>query len=71
MYQITVSKISQDEEECDIFGIRWEETIIMDLSTNRNAVQALVDECNRAGLDPIHLWDVAEDFLAAPEDWDF
>ncbi len=34
-----------------------------DLATDRRRVQTLVDLCNRLQLDPIHLKDVAEDFL--------
>ena len=34
-----------------------------DISTDREAVSAFVEACNRLNLDPIHLKDVVEDFL--------
>ena len=36
---------------------------IKDLSTNHNKVKQLVDTCNKLQLDPVHLNDVAEDFI--------
>ncbi len=38
---------------------------VEDLADDREAVSHLVELCNRLELDPIHLRDVAEDFLAA------
>ena len=35
-----------------------------DLSPDRTRVEALIDNCNRLGLSPLHFWDVVEDFLA-------
>ena len=36
---------------------------VPDVSTNRSAVESLVQRCNILGLSPIHLVDVVEDFL--------
>lgn len=37
---------------------------VADISTDRAEVESLADVCNTFQLDPIHLRDVAEDFLA-------
>lgn len=37
---------------------------VSDVSPDRPAVEALVRKCNKYSLDPIHLYDVIEDFLA-------
>ena len=37
---------------------------ICDLSQNKTAVDRLIELCNALQLDPIHLRDVAEDFLS-------
>lgn len=37
---------------------------VTDLSTNKNEVLHLIKLCNRLSLDPIHLWDIVNDFLA-------
>ena len=44
-------------------GVRQEETV-NDVSTDRERLCALVDLCNRLALEPLHLHDVIEDFLA-------
>ena len=38
--------------------------LISDISTVRTEVEELVRKCNKYSLDPIHLIDVIEDFLA-------
>ena len=38
--------------------------VVHGLSTNYIRVQDLVERCNKGALDPIHLPDVIEDFLA-------
>ena len=43
------------------------ETILLaarSLGSDRGRVEALIDNCNRLGLSPLHFWDVVEDFLA-------
>ncbi len=37
---------------------------ICDITSDKEALQALVDECNRLELSALHLRDVVEDFLA-------
>lgn len=41
---------------------------ISDVSTDKDAVKALAEKCNKGCLDPIHLFDVIEDYLADPYD---
>ena len=36
---------------------------IRDVSSNKEKITRLVNECNRLGLSPIHLRDVVEDFI--------
>lgn len=37
---------------------------ISDLSSDKASIERLVDDCNTLGLDPVHLPDIADDFLA-------
>ncbi len=39
-------------------------TSVHDLTSDRERIETLVDDCNRLGLDAMHLCDVVEDFLA-------
>ena len=53
-----IALMSRDEEgivELDLFA---------DVSTEREGLVRLVKECNDLALDPIHLGDVVEDFIA-------
>ena len=40
-----------------------ERSAVSDLSLDRDKVQKLADLCNELQLDPVHLLDVAEDFV--------
>ena len=40
-----------------------ERSAVSDLSLDRDKVQRLADLCNELQLDPVHLLDVAEDFV--------
>ena len=57
MYQLIENNLS--------YGIKYTNggQRIDDLSFDKQRVQDLVDLCNQLQLDPVHLLDVAEDFL--------
>ena len=64
-YRMTASRIKDDLGNTHItYGIEAY-AAIEDLSTDRRSVESLVKRCNRLALSPIHLKDVAEDFVAA------
>lgn len=37
---------------------------VRDISSDRQAITGLIDQCNRLQLSPVHLQDIVEDFLA-------
>lgn len=49
------------------YGIEYlgqeERVAVSDISLDKDEVQSLADLCNELELDPIHLLDVAEDFV--------
>ena len=57
--------ISSDGIVYDGYGIAGETIEIEDLSTDGTAVSALVELCNRLGLQESFLQEAAEDFLAS------
>ena len=62
-------KLKNDEgEEYTAYGIKVlsgekEITAISDLSANYEEIRLLCNSCTENGLDPIHIYDVIEDFL--------
>lgn len=65
MYTLTEENKILEEQEYTAYGIRYDdEYIINDVSEDKEAVRRLVADCNKYELDPVHLRDVVEDFLA-------
>lgn len=47
------------------YGVRMDETLsVSDVSLDRAAVENLVERMNDGDLDPVHFFDVIEDFVA-------
>lgn len=64
-YRMIESQITDEQGNThQTYGIEAYATV-KDLSVNRFAVATLIEKCNRLALSPIHLMDVAEDFVAA------
>ena len=65
MYTLTEKTVMVEGKECTVYGIRYDdEFFAADVSADAARVRQLVGDCNRYCLDPIHLMDVIEDFLA-------
>ncbi len=64
MYQITEKVITL--EGCDhvVYGICGNDILIDDISPDFTKVCTLVDALNKENPDPIHIYDIVEDFLA-------
>ena len=64
---ICESLISEEGIEYTTYGILTsvggEDIVISDITTDREALEDLVNRCNLGELDVIHLYDVVEDFL--------
>ena len=64
MYQINQSIISDDNgNQHETYGLIYNNTVINDISTNKEKVEKLVFLCNELELSPIHIYDVIDDFL--------
>lgn len=63
MYTITEEKIIIENVEATVYGISCDEIRIDDISTDKKAVEHLVDLCNEGELAPYQLMDVVEDML--------
>ena len=59
MYQV----VESTAEGKNVYGIEGCGVLVEDLSADRKAVEALAARCNRGGLDPCQLWEVAADFV--------
>lgn len=64
MYQVTVGNYMLDGRRYTSYGIRCGAVLVEDLSLCRSEVEALAALCTRERLDPIHLPELAADFLA-------
>lgn len=64
MYTIIEEKKILEGEEHTAYGIRYDNCCVSDVSDDRMAVERLIRDYNKYELDPIHLHDVIEDFLA-------
>lgn len=69
IYQVTQCVHFLEGEAYHSYGIRCDSAEISDLSCDRQKVEKLVGLCNRLALDPVHLLDIAEDFLAEESGW--
>lgn len=65
MYRVIEDKIIVEGIECCTYGIFYNDLFyVKDLSTDKDKVASLASLCNEGGLNPIHLNDIVEDFLA-------
>ena len=65
MYTLTKKTVTVEGKEYTVYGIRYNDDFFADdVSSDKSKVEKLVMDCNRYSLDPIHLYDVIEDFLA-------
>lgn len=66
-YELLTTEKTLDGRTYCCYGVRLcyagVTVCVEDLSLDREAVQDLVEKCNRLQLSPIHFRDVAEDFL--------
>ena len=69
IYQVTQCVHFLEGEAYHSYGIRCASAEVSDLSCDRTKVEKLAGLCNRLALDPVHLVDVAEDFLAEESAW--
>ena len=54
---VAYSNSDQDGSKTIVASVR-------DVTTDKNSLSKLVNDCNRLGLSTVHLYDVVEDFLA-------
>ena len=65
MYFLTKDKVIVEGREYTVYGMKYNDgPFAADLSTDKHSVQRLVEKCNEYQLEPIHMFDVIEDFLA-------
>lgn len=65
MYKVIKDKITVEGKEYTTYGMSYSDDLcIKDISTDKAAVEKLVTLCNEGELDPNHLYDLAEDFIA-------
>ena len=64
MYSLTETKTVINETSYTVYGIACGEYRIDDLSADKKSVEDFVKRLNRYELDPLHMFDAAEDFLA-------
>lgn len=64
-YVMSISEQILEGRRYQAFGIRCEEGEVNDLARDARVLQPLLQRCNALELDPIHLRDVAEDFVAS------
>ena len=67
MYYLTIGTFSSDETDYIGYGIGYcdagETHTLENISTDRKAIESLVERCNALKLSPIHLKEVAEDLI--------
>lgn len=65
MYFLTKKTITVENGEYTVYGMMYNDELrVDDISTDVQKVRTLVDSCNSHSLDPIHMFDVVEDFIA-------
>ncbi len=66
-YELLTTEKSLDGKRYHCYGVRLyyagTEVSVEDLSLDKQAVEALVEKCNRLQLSPIHFREVLEDFM--------
>ncbi len=64
MYALTKNRVVIEGIEVDVYGISYDDAhSVVDVSTDRDEVLGLVNNFNKYGLEPIHLYDAIEDFF--------
>lgn len=64
MYQINQAVVFDESgEQHETYGLIYNNTVINDISTDKEKVERLVALCNELELSPIHIYDVIDDFL--------
>lgn len=65
MYFLTKTRVCVEGEEHMVYGMKFNDELRFDdISEDKESVSALVEDCNKYQLEPIHMLDVIEDFLA-------
>ena len=65
MYFLTKDKVYVEGKEYTVYGMRYDDELVVgDLSTDLDKVKELVRKCNEYQLEPIHMFDVIDDFIA-------
>lgn len=59
MYELT----EQKKNDISVYGVKYEDLQIDDISTDKGRVKKFVDDINKYQLSPIHLGDVVVDFV--------
>ena len=59
MYELT----EQKKNDISVYGVKYGDLQIDDISTKKNTVERLVSMANQYNLSPIHLHDFVEDFV--------
>lgn len=67
-YEISVSERMLEGVPYRTYGIRCGEKEVADLTRDAAVLKPLLETCNRLNLSPLHLKDVAEDFVARLSD---
>lgn len=55
--------IEKKKNDISVYGVKYEDLQIDDISTDKGRVKNFVDNINKYQLSPIHLCDVVEDFV--------
>lgn len=59
MYEL----IEQKKNDISVYGVKYGDLQIDDISTDKGRVKKFVDDINKYQLSPIHLGDVVDDFV--------
>ncbi len=62
MWEITVSKV----DDLNTYGIKIGNTIIEDISPDREKIEKFVECLNQNGASEIHAYELVEDFFGMP-----
>ena len=63
-YKVIEDKINIEGKSFITYGISYNDIIIHDISIRKDKIDKLIKRCNNYKLDPIHIYDIIDDFLA-------
>ena len=63
-YKVIEDKVSIEGQSFITYGISYNDITIHDISIRKDKIVKLINKCNDYKLEPIHIYDVIEDFLA-------